>query len=171
MINRKLNTTPLLFDELRTGNVVYFDLYEQYVVTGKEEGLIQIERFSRDYGTGHDVYDLQTVNVERVLPVPLWTAGDTLAHYLLSALGFERKISGWHLGTVRVTDDFWRHEQATVGCAGNITPVWYLHELQNAVQDYTGVMPLSEMGSMLLRTQNKSEALPFLPVDLSQSNR
>lgn len=151
MINRKLNNTPLLITELRPGNLVYFDLYEQYVVTEATDG-VQIERFSKDF-TGRlntDVYDLQCVPVERLLPIPLWTAGDTLAPYLLESLGFERRLSGYHLGGVRVTDDFWKVEQCTVSYRGNIKPVWYLHELQNAVADYTGVMPLSEMGRLLL---------------------
>lgn len=110
--------------------------------------LVTIERLSKGVV---DDYESNVVGVTDLQPIALWDWNNSLWEVPLKDLGFTREPLGvYYRKEVIVTDCFLLNECAMVLVEGYKTPVWYVHELQNVVQERTGEVLLNEMGRRLL---------------------
>jgi hypothetical protein len=176
LINRKLNTTPLLPSEVLPGCEFRMGI-ETYTVTAVEDGLYTCERLQPTFKDASEEYEVRVVPLSNLRPIDLWDYNNVLTDYLMKSLDFiaepmgiyRRKVGKYE---VIVKDSFYLEECAKL----NITyteslnigfkeivrtaynaPVWYFNELQSLIYHVTGQMLLTPMGKRLMLTKRAIE--------------
>lgn len=161
MINRKLNTTPLLPSEVLPGCEFRMGI-ETYVVTSVEGELYTAERLQTDFKTWADEYEVRTTMLPYLRPIDLWDYNNTLTDYLMKSLDFIREPLGIYrrmVGSYEVVlkDCFYLDDCARLSITRKgftvTSPVWFFNELQVSIYNATGQMLYTPMGKRLMLTK------------------
>jgi hypothetical protein len=176
LVNRKLNTTPLLPSEVLPGCEFRMGI-ETYTVTSVEDGLYTCERLQPTFKDASEEYEVRVVPLSNLRPIDLWDYNNVLADYLMKSLDFIAEPMGIYrrmVGSyeVVVKDSFYLEDcvkltitetaSLSYGFSNIVRNVyhntfWYFHELQKAIYDTTGQMILTPMGKRLMLTKRAIE--------------